>query len=419
MEFLYVNLFIGILTLIFLFLKRKFSYWKDRGVPYIEPVIPFGNAKGLGKKMHISDFMINMYQQLKLKGPIGGIYIFIRSSAVVTDLDLVRQILVKDFSTFPNRGAYYNEADDPLSAHLVNIEDDKWRNLRAKLTPTFTSGKLKMMFQTVLDVSDHLIEVLDKETADSGQLEIKDLMARFTTDVIGSVAFGIDCNSLNDKTAKFYQMGLKSFSGINFIKRFMTMSYRNLARNLHVKNIPEDISKFYMDVVKDTVNYREKNPEVKRNDFMNLLIQMKNSKGSDSLTMNQIAAQSFVFFLAGYETSSTTLTFCMYELSMNEDVQEQARKDAKESIEKHDGEFSYEAVNNMHYLDQCINGKKLKIVSEYTRINLLLHFIRNFAQISTSCKSPTNCKQRLPSTKYKNSVRKRIISDDSNSCYSS
>ena len=365
MNFLFVNLFIGILTLIFLFLKQKFSYWKNRGVPYIEPVIPFGNTKGLGKNLHISDFMINMYQQLKSKGPIGGIYIFIRSTAVVTDLDLVRQILVKDFSTFSNRGSYYNEVDDPLSAHLVNIEDDNWKNLRAKLTPTFSSGKLKMMFQTVLDVSDHLIEVLDKETADSGQLELKDLMARFTTDVIGSVAFGIECNSLNDKTAKFYEMGLKSFGGINFVKRFMTMSYRNLARKLHVKSIPEDISKFYMDVVKDTVSYREKNPDVKRNDFMNLLIQMKNSKGSDSLTIDQIAAQSFVFFLAGYETSSTTLTFCMFELSMNANVQEQARKSVKESIEKHDGKLNYEAVNDMHYLDQCINGKKLKFISKH------------------------------------------------------
>ena len=38
---------------------------------------------------------------------------------------------------------------------------------------------------------------------------------------------------------------------------------------------PKDVSKYFMKMVKDTVEYREKN-DVKRNDFMQLLIQMKN-----------------------------------------------------------------------------------------------------------------------------------------------
>ena len=318
---------------------------------------PYGNIKGMGKKHHISKFLVDIYGKLKkVREPIGGFYMFIRPIAIVTDLDLVKAILVKDFNTFPNRGLYFNEADDPLSAHLFNIEDEKWKTLRNKLTPTFTSGKLKMMFQTVLDVADKLIETLEKESSKSGQLEVKDLMSRFTTDVIGSVAFGIECNSLNDKTAKFYEMGTRSFSRpSNLFKRFIRSSFKDLARKLHMKITSEEVSKFYIGVTVNTVEYREKNPQVKRHDFMNLLIQMKNTKGSESITVNQIAAQSFIFFLAGFETSSSTMTYCLYELSLNVDLQEKVRQHVKEIIEKH-GSFNYEAVNDMHYLEQCVNG---------------------------------------------------------------
>ncbi|CAO1422642.1 unnamed protein product [Diamesa serratosioi] len=339
------------------FLHNKYNHWKDLGIPSMPVKLLSGNIKGLSKEFHISEFLVKMYGHFKKTGAqIGGLYLSIRPVALIIDLDLVKTILVKDFNVFPNRGFYYNETDDPLSAHLFNIEDERWKVLRNKLTPTFTSGKLKMMFQTVLDVADKLIETLEKESSATGQLEVKDLMSRFTTDVIGSVAFGIECNSLNDKTAKFYEMGTKSFSSLpSLFERFIKSSHKNLALRLHMKTIPEEVADFYMSVTKSTVEYREKNPHVKRQDFMNLLIQMKNSNDSDSLTIEQIAAQSFIFFFAGFETSSTTLTYCLYELSINEEIQERARQHVRDIMEKNGGILNYESLNEMNYLEQCVN----------------------------------------------------------------
>lgn len=353
----FVNSLIGLLTIIYLFLRSKFSHWKRVGLPYVEPVIPFGNSKGLGTKYHVSEFLMSMYNQLKIKGPICGVYMYMRAIALVTDLNLVKTILIKDFNNFPNRGNYFNEKDDPLTAHLFNIEDEQWKSLRSKLTPTFTSGKLKIMFSTVINISDKLVIAINKDIVATGQTEIKDILSRFTIDVIGTVAFGLECNSLTDKNAEFYKMGLKSFEGINFLRRFTLTTFRNLAKKLHFKNISTEISNFYMSAVRETVEYRENNPNVIRNDFMNLLIQMKNSKGEDSLTFNQIAAQAFVFFLAGFETTSTAMTYCMYELSLNEDLQEKARQSVKNVILKY-GSLNYDAVAELRFLEQCVNGEK-------------------------------------------------------------
>lgn len=297
MELLTVlNVVCAIITMIYIFLRLRVHYWKMRKVPYIHPELIFGNSRGLGKKYHLSEFMKTMYLKLKPLGPIGGAYIYIRTVAIVTDLDLIKTIMVKDFNIFNNRGMYYNEKDDPLSAHLINIEDDAWRLLRQKLTPTFTSGKIKMMFKTIAVVADRLVSTLEKETAESGQLEVKGILSRFATDVIGSAAFGIECNSLKDKSTAFYQNGLKAFANFNFLKRILLMMNRDLGRKLHIKTTINETRDFYMDVVRSTIKYREDNPQVQRNDFMNLLIKLRDS---GELTFEQIAAQSVVFFLAG------------------------------------------------------------------------------------------------------------------------
>lgn len=343
---------LGIASLVFLFIYKRLQYWKNRNVPYIEPKFFYGNSKGISKKFHSAHFVNEMYKKLKSQGPIGGIYIYVRAIALVTDLDLIKNILVKDFTTFPNRGSYSNEKDDPLSAHLVNLEDDPWRSLRQKLTPTFTSGKLKMMFGTISEVADKLIKTIEKETTATGQLEVKDVLSRFTTDVIGTTAFGIDCNSLEDKTTKFYEMGLKAFSSFNFFKRAFLLTFKELARKLHMTSSNKEIGEFYTGVVRETIKYRKENPQVQRNDFMNLLIKLKDS---GELTFNQITAQSIVFFLAGYETSSTTLTYCMYELSINQDIQKKARDSVQQVLKKHGNNLTYESINEMDYLEQCIN----------------------------------------------------------------
>jgi len=349
-----INVLLGVTGLIYWFIHWKLQYWSIRNVPHIEPEFLYGNSRGFNKDFCATEFVRNMYLKLKSKGvgPIAGVYIYIQPQALIMDLDLAKQILVKEFNIFTNRGLYHNEVDDPLSANLAFVEDDVWRSLRQKISPVFSTEKLKLMFGAIAEISDKLIETIEKETKLSGQLEVKYVMHRFTIDVIGSVAFGIECSSLEDPSAQFYEMGLKTISAVSFVKVLFLGVYGNLCKKLHMTTTNKEAGDFYYDVIRKTIKYREENPQLQRNDFLNLLIK---SRGQDALTFNEIAAQSVVFFAAGFETSSTTLTFCMYELSINEDIQRKARDSVKEVLKKYGNDFSFEAVNEMHYVEQCIN----------------------------------------------------------------
>lgn len=117
-----------------------------------------------------------------------------------------------------------------------------------------------------------------------------------------------------------------------------------------------------MGVVRDTIEYRQKNGVI-RNDFMQLLMELKQE---GSVTYEQVAAQCFVFFLGGFETSSSTMSWALYELSKNEEMQERARREVVEVLERHGGQLTYDSVQEMKYLGQIIDGtyKNLKIIGK-------------------------------------------------------
>lgn len=83
------------------------------------------------------------------------------------------------------KGAYYNETE-PLSAHLFTVDSDEWQKLRSKLTPSYTTSKLKFIFPTMIEMGKRFRDHLSEVTRQSNEVDIKDLCARFTTDVIGN-----------------------------------------------------------------------------------------------------------------------------------------------------------------------------------------------------------------------------------------
>lgn len=381
-----------------LYFKYAFTYWRRKGLFSPKPSIPFGNTMKLfTAKFSFGEQFAEFYRQLKRKGlRHGGIYMFAQPFYIPVDPEITKHILQKDFQHFVDRGFYVNEEIDPLSGHLFSLEGTKWRNLRMKLTATFTSSKMKMMFETLVNCTEELNNVIDRMCVSKEPVDIKDILARFTTDIISSCAFGLESNSLKNPDTKFRFYGKRIIENSVWENLKMLSQFafpKALLEAVRYKISKPDVEKFIMGIVKKTVDYRENN-NIFRKDFLHLLIQLKNKGtitdddkisngntiGETYLTLEELAAQVFVFFLAGYETSSTTMTFALYELSKNLKLQEKLREEIRQVLAKHNNKMTYEAIMEMTYMDNVINGK----TNSCNTTAFKICFSRVFKVVSTS-----------------------------------
>lgn len=130
---------------IILYMKWKLTYWQRKGLDYIEPELLFGNIREqITQVLSFGDMSMKMYNHFKSKGlKHGGFYGLLKPTYMPIEPELIGNIIQKDFPHFMNHGLLYvNEKVDPLTGHLFNLENEKWRNMRIRLTPTFTSGKV-------------------------------------------------------------------------------------------------------------------------------------------------------------------------------------------------------------------------------------------------------------------------------------
>ncbi|XP_037815475.1 cytochrome P450 6a8-like [Lucilia sericata] len=350
---IFFAILILLITVIYMWLRNKHNYWKRQKVE----TASFKTFYGKNRK-HVAFIIQDIYKRMKVNNKAYiGVYNFITPALIVKDLDLIKAILITDFETFPDRGFYSNPHHDPLSTNLVRLSGDMWKKMRQKLTPTFTSGKMKMMFPTVSAIGERFIETINDQLENhEAVVEMRDLCARFTTDVIGSVAFGLECNSLKDPLTEFRIKGDKAFYTIHPLMDALASSYPKFFHKLGFKVFTQELIEFYSQIVRQNVEMREKD-QIKRNDFLDILIELKNKKeDSDDfcLQMEDVIAQAYVFFIGGFETSSSTMSFALYEMALNPDVQQKARENVSQVLEKFEGEYSYESLNEMNYIKQVV-----------------------------------------------------------------
>ncbi|CAL7950315.1 unnamed protein product [Xylocopa violacea] len=338
------------------YLTAHNNFWKNRKVPGPKPEVAFGNVrKVMFGNESLADLLTRVWNEYRNE-PLVGIFLRRQPVLVIRDPDLIKDVLIKNFSTFVNRDYIKTDRADPLTDNLFTLEEKRWRPLRAQLSPVFTSGKLKGMFSLILQCSNHLESYLDKLVEKMEPVEVREVAAKFTTDVIGSCAFGLEMNSLSDEESEFRRIGKKIFA--TDIAKVIRIRLKQIAPWLNTLITcmmgPNEVTRTIMKITRETIEYRRKN-NIVRQDFMNILLELKKHPervGDIKLTDGLLAAQAFVFFAAGFETSSTTISNILYELAFNHDCQEKLRAEIKEFEEKNNGEWKYETIQQMKYLNK-------------------------------------------------------------------
>uniref|UniRef100_A0A182LXM8 Cytochrome P450 n=1 Tax=Anopheles culicifacies TaxID=139723 RepID=A0A182LXM8_9DIPT len=350
-----VGLFV---VIVFLVLKYVYSYWDRHGLPNLKPEIPYGNLRILAEKKESFNVAINnLYTRSTDR--LVGVYLFFRPAILIRDAHLAKRIMVNDFQHFHDRGVYCNEHGDPMSANLFALPGQRWKSLRAKFTPTFTSGQLRNMLPTFLDVGEKLQHFLEKFANGSDTVNMRDIISRYTLDVVASVFFGFEANCLQNPDDPF-RVALLDLNNpesfLNNIRMTGVFLCPGLLKFTGISSLAPAMKKFTTEVISSHLQQRETG-QVTRRDFIQMLTDLRREAGSnaeESLSDAQCAANVFLFYAAGADTSTGAITFTLHELTHNRDAMEKVQREIDEMMERHNGKITYDSINELKYLDMCI-----------------------------------------------------------------
>ncbi|XP_059045026.1 cytochrome P450 6B2-like [Achroia grisella] len=364
---IYLAIVLIVLVALYLYNVRNFDYWEKRGIKYEKPILFFGSVLKTYLLQESMTLTVNRIYKKYHKEKLVGAFRSTTPVLLLKDPAMVKQVIISDFVYFHERGIVPGKSLEPMFKNLFFGEGDLWRLLRQRLTPSFTSGKLRAMFPLIIERAEHLRARALKAAVNGSTMDARDLMARYTTDFIGACGFGLEADSLNDDDAAFRQLGIKIFTfGIpDAIIVLLKDMFPVLSRNLKIMG---KVEKELTILVKEILRKRNNKPSG-RHDFIDLLLECKkegtvigqsiekfNSDGSPKEAKLEfddiiIAAQVFVFFAAGFETSSSASSFTLHQLAYNPEVQKKVHKEIDTVLAKYDNKLSYDAIKEMTYLE--------------------------------------------------------------------
>lgn len=147
---------------LYLYITRNSNYWSKRGVKDVKPLFFFGNVAPCVFGTKTPDKLIREAYDKGAGEKVIGLHVFDKPYLVVRDPELIKSVFIKDFNNFSNKLLGGKHTDVMSSTNLFLANNPPWKYIRTKLTPIFTSGKLKKMYELMMEICDDLQVHLDK-----------------------------------------------------------------------------------------------------------------------------------------------------------------------------------------------------------------------------------------------------------------
>lgn len=317
------------------------------GVPYVPPHIIYGSNHLLRDDKTTPMEVMSAWK--KQYGDVFGYFVGNKATLVITDLDMVKQILIKDFQNFVNRPKLSIEAE-PVMSTLVGLRDQRWKDVRSLLTPTFSMAKMKLMADTMNDKVNTLLGIIQQHVDKNEAVEWYSTYQGLTLDTICACALAMKSSCQTNQSDELLQSvrGFLNNALNSFIKLALYFSVFGKIISFVSNNLSYSgrMTSMIVSHLKKIIKIRRKEKNTKILDVLQLMLNASDDSKREEpeseanrvqtkmtiLSDKEIIANAWVFLLGGFETTANALTFTSFLLAKHKLCQDRAYEEVKSII---------------------------------------------------------------------------------------
>ncbi|CAG2116422.1 unnamed protein product, partial [Medioppia subpectinata] len=357
--------------------------WKDRN---IKP----GNPNSLYQLVWKKRFPEELYRYGDKKyGKLYGFNGLGTTTIVCARTDFISQVLSKEFATFNQRRSMGSSGGDPIMDNMLHVVmGDQWKRLRAIVSPTFSTGKLRKMRPLIDDCLQTLVTNIGKMSANSDHsVDMKTIYGAYTMEVIIQVAFGTKVDALiDDKNPIILNAKelMANFSVSKLPRIMLIMLLPKLAKLLGLQLFPRHILAFFADFVHKIIaerRSRKASDGDKRYDFLQLLLDA-NERNNEENNVKQFNAKSFKLCVI-YRPPGPDSEFCsFFEEFLQKYSNEELIITGDINIDLQKSDTKYEKIYSDKGFTQLVTEPTRTTVTTNTIID---HILTNNTQNISGC----------------------------------
>ncbi|CAH1398030.1 unnamed protein product [Nezara viridula] len=342
----------------YIFLKRRYSYWKKLGVPGPEPTMIIGNLKDLlSLKFSEPDMMHEWYKKYRNE-PYIGYYKFWKPTLFVIDPELVKAITETDCNHFIDRPTFITSAEsDAVLDSLFNMSGARWKAKRQLFAKLFNPKQLRELSNLLEGLNDSLVNQFEEQRKLGNEVDMIVVMERHILKLITAFLYSIDTSQNLDRQSKLSELS-ENFArpSSSTVRKFI---FYEVFPRLHIKLKRAAFPRFFWDFFSAFTNdlfSTRNNTKIDRDDLVTLIekTQQEGIPEGDRIGHHEAVGHVFGFFIAGHHTTMTSVSHIIYQLSLHPQIQEKLRTEV-DSVLKGKDTINYDSTREMNYLEAVIN----------------------------------------------------------------
>lgn len=265
---------------------------------------------------------------------------------VVNDPKEVRKIMIDNVKEFPKSDMLHELLKPLLGVSIFTTNGEVWKKQRELLRPSFEMTRISKVFDLMSSAAADMMDRFRKYP-DGSIVEVDEHMTFVTADVIFRTIMSSKLDEIKGKEILHAFVTFQEETARTAIRKFFCVPQwlsNILGENKRMK-AGAIIRKSLSDIIKPRYDsYKNDN----YSDILSSLLHTVDASSGERFSFEEILDQVSMLFLAGHETTASSLTWTLYCLSLDQDAQQKAYNEII-SINK-DGKFSISDIKEMKYL---------------------------------------------------------------------